>query len=142
MFCFPFHHFDLRCSRCGAIHWIDERIAKSSKANPKFRCCHDGTIELPQVNDTPEELRTLLTETYVNNDGKTVFTERTQHFRTRIRAYNNSVAFTSLGAKIDDRITNNAHGVYSLRIRGELYHRLGGLHPDEERGAQYAQVWG
>jgi hypothetical protein len=73
-------------------------------------------IQLPQINNTPEEFRTLLSETHIDNTGKTVFTERTQHFQKYIRAYNNAVAFTSLGTHIDENITNNAHGVYSLRI--------------------------
>ena len=133
---------NLRCPQCGAIHWIEERVSKSSEDSPTFNCCNDGQIELPRINDTPEELRHLLSETYVNNDGKEVFTERTQHFQRFIRAYNNVVAFTSLDAEIDERITNNAHGVYSLRIRGELYHRLGALLPTEnQRAQQYAQVW-
>ena len=133
---FPVFLINLRCPQCGAIHWIEERLTKSSKNDPKFKCCNNGQIELPQINETPEELRRLLSETYFNNDGKEVFTERTQHFHQFIRAYNNVVAFTSLGAEIDERITNNAHGVYSLRIRGELYHRLGALLPTDNQRAQ------
>jgi hypothetical protein len=72
--------------------------------NPKFDCCYDGKIQIPQINETPEELRTLLTETRVNNAGDTVFTDRTQHFQISIQAYNNAVAFTSLGANIDHTI--------------------------------------
>jgi hypothetical protein len=37
-------------------------------------------------------------------------------------------------------IPYNAHSVYSLRVRGEMYHRLGNLPNDDER-ARYAQVW-
>ena len=98
-------------------------------------------IELPPINDTLEELRNLLSETYVNRNGETVFTERTQHFQRLIHAYNNVVALTSLGANIDNIVTNNAHNVYSLRIQGEMYHRLGALVPQDNELVQYAQVY-
>jgi len=132
---------NFRCPRCGAIHWIEERTPKSTTTDLKFSCCHDGMIELPPINNTPEELRTLLSETYVNRNGETVFTQRTQDFQRLIRAYNNAVAFTSLGTNIDRRITNNAHNVYSLRIQGEMYHRLGALVPRDNERVQYAQVY-
>ena len=128
IFLFP-SSTDYRYGHCGAIHWIEERVTKSSKNNPQFYCCNNDQIELPRINDTPEELRHLLSETYINNDGKEVFTECTQHFQQFIRAYNNVIAFTSLAAEIDERITNNTHGVYSLRIRADLYRRLGALLP-------------
>lgn len=132
---------NFRCPRCGAIHWIEERTPKSTATDLKFRCCYDGKIELPLINDTPQELRTLLSETYVNRNGETVFTQRTQEFQRLIRAYNNAVAFTSLGTNIDNRITNNTHNVYSLRIQGEMYHHLGALVPPDNERVQYAQVY-
>jgi hypothetical protein len=74
-----------------------KRTPKSTTTDLKFRCCYDGKIELPPINDTPQELiRTLLSETYVNRNGETVFTQRTQDFQRLIRAYNNAVAFKYL----------------------------------------------
>ena len=98
-------------------------------------------IELPPINDTPKELPNLLSETCVNRNGETVFTERTQHFPRLIRAYNNVVAFTSLSANIDNRFTNNAHKVYSLHIQGEMYHKPGALIPQDNELVQYVQVY-
>lgn len=51
------------------------------------------------------------------------------------------MAFTSLGANVDETVANNAHGVYSLRVLGEIYHLLGALLPSEGQRPQYAQVY-
>jgi PIF1-like helicase/Helicase len=53
-----------------------------------------------------------------------VWTDRTAHFQQNIRSYNNSFAFTFLGAKLDRTIadTMNAAGVYTFRIQGALHH--------------------
>src|SRR5260221_196419 len=41
-------HMSYKCNHCGALHWLEERIAKSSKANLKFgRCCNNGKVLLP-----------------------------------------------------------------------------------------------
>jgi hypothetical protein len=37
--------------------------------------------------------------------------------------YNSVLAFTSLGAKVDESVTGGP-GPYSFRIQGELYHKI------------------
>ncbi len=38
---------NIQCPSCKALHWVDERLSKSSKANPKFGiCCYKGKISL------------------------------------------------------------------------------------------------
>jgi hypothetical protein len=106
-------------------------------------CCSVGAVELPIANDTPEPIRVLLTETHVNANGKVVWTNRTAHFQQYIRSYNNSVAFTSLGAKLDRAITDtlNAVGVYTFRIHDGLYHSMGSLLPPlGEQGQTFNHV--
>ena len=67
------------------------------RENPKFSMCYsNGSVTLPIVNDTPEPIRVLLTDTRVNANGKVVWTDRTAHFQQNIRSYNNAVSFTSL----------------------------------------------
>jgi hypothetical protein len=44
--------------------------------------------------------------------------------------YNSVLAFTSLGAKVDESVTGGP-GQYSFRIQGELYHKIGSLCPAE-----------
>jgi len=97
------------CPHCNALHWKEEGTQKSTRQNPIFSmCCGKGAVTLPIPNDTPEPLPTLLTETCVNANGKTVWTDKTAHFQQNIRSYNNALSFTSLGAKLDRAITNNA----------------------------------
>ena len=84
---------------------------------------------------------TFFSYTEVNAQGEREFAVRTREFLRRIRAYNNAVSFTSLGAKIDDTITNNAHNVYTMRVHSEVWHRVGSLLPEEGQRPQYAQVW-
>ena len=85
-------------------------------------CCSSGAVTLPIANDTPEPIRILLTDTYVNAIGKVLWTDGTAHFQQNIRLYNNAISFTSLGAELDRAITNtmNAARVYIFRIHGAL----------------------
>jgi hypothetical protein len=43
-------------------------------------------------------------------------------FRDQIHMYNSVLAFTLLGAKVDESVTGGL-GPYSFRIQGELYHK-------------------
>ena len=53
---------NIQCPSCKALHWVDERLSKSSKANPKFgMCCYKGKISLPALQPVPPELYELLT---------------------------------------------------------------------------------
>ena len=107
----------ISCPHCHTLHWKEEALQNSTRANPKYSgCCSVAAVELPIANDTPEPIRVLLTETHVNANGKVVWTDRTAHFQQNIRSCNNSVAFTSLGTKLDYTITDtmNATGVYTF----------------------------
>ena len=61
-------------------------------------------------------------------------------FKDNIRQYNAAFAFTSLGVKIDQAITN-APGPYSFRISGELHHHHGALIPEQAGQECYAQIY-
>ena len=62
------HHHTLdnmthKCSECGAIMWLDERINKSARS-PKFStCCANGKVILPFLQELPSPLNTFLTGT-------------------------------------------------------------------------------
>ena len=45
-----------------------------------------------------------------------------------------------MGAKIDDRVVGT-QGVYSFRIQGEMYHRIGSLLPDDGATPAFSQVY-
>jgi hypothetical protein len=57
------------------------RLPHLDAVNP----CDDGKIAIPHANDTPEEVRCLFSETYVNANGETGFTQRTADFLEKIR---------------------------------------------------------
>jgi len=108
---------DTICGFCSAKMWIKERSANSTNNNPQFSiCCENGKVLLPNLPATPQELEVLLT----SKESSAV------KFRDEIRMYNSVLAFTSLGAKVDDLITGGPRP-YSFRIQGELYHKIGSL---------------
>jgi hypothetical protein len=119
-----------RCSKCGAMMWIDERVNKSSKSPVFTICCANGKVTLPLLQELPYPLNILLLE---NNP-------RSRLFQQNIRMYNSALSFTSLGANIDHQITG-AGGVYTFRIHGEMYHRIGTLLPNPENSPSFAQIY-
>nr|GEX31316.1 helicase [Tanacetum cinerariifolium] len=70
---------------------------------------------------------------------------QTQHSRyaankDKIRVYNGMFCFTSFRARIDHSI-NVGMGLYTFRINGQNYHRIGSLLPKEGTQHRYAQLW-
>ncbi|CAG8581628.1 14065_t:CDS:2 [Cetraspora pellucida] len=96
------------CVYCGALKWLDEQCSNSPKRKAM----------LPSLQEPPPLLKAYLTE---NN-------ARSCEFRNNIRVYNSALAFTSVGAKIDECITRT-RGSYSFCIHGEMYHQIGSLIP-------------
>jgi hypothetical protein len=98
------------------LHWMDERLKLSSMRHPKFgKCCLQGKIQLPRLQDPPQPLKHLLE----SKDDPVA-----KKFRENIRQYNFALSFTSLGVKLD-RTVLDGHGPYVLHIQGELYHQTG-----------------
>lgn len=121
---------DVLCPHCDALHWIGERLARSSHCNPSFgTCCNQGKVCIPQLADPPQALWDLFT----SNDAQC------KEFREHVRQYNMALAFTSLGVQEDTRV--NARGGWVFRILGQLYHLLGALAPGEGTSPQYAQLY-
>jgi len=122
---------DTICGFCNAKMWIRERSAKSTNNNSQFSlCCENGKILLPNLPATPQELEVLLT----------IKESSAVKFRDQIRMYNSVLAFTSLGAKVDESVTRGP-GPYCFRIQGELYHKIGSLCPAEGQRPQFAQLY-
>ncbi len=119
---------DTICGFCSAKMWIKERSAKSTNNNPQFSlCCENGKVLLLNLPATPQEMEVLLT----NKESSAV------KFRDQIRMYNSVLAFTSLGAKVDESVTRGPRS-YSFRIQSELYHKIGSLCPVEGQRPQFA----
>lgn len=123
---------DIKCSKCSALHWIDERLAGTSKQRPRFgMCCFNGKIDLPNLEDPPPELQFLLTD----------MSPPSKQFRKNICQYNNALAMTSLGVKIDDSLNCEGGGPYVFKIQGKLSHLAGSLLPAEGATPAYAQLY-
>ena len=53
--------FNVTCSSCGALHWMEERLKRSSLISPQFgMCCNSGAVSFPSFPDPPEPLLSLL----------------------------------------------------------------------------------
>jgi hypothetical protein len=111
--------------------WIKERSAKSTNNNPQFSlCCKNGKVLLSSLLATPQELEILLT----SKENSAV------KFRDQIGMYNSVLAFTSLGAKVDESVIGGP-GPYSFRIQGELYHKIRSPCLVEGQRPQFAQLY-
>ena len=130
----PVHHlgpFDTLCPSCAALHWLDERLANSSKTRPKFgMCCYSGKVTLPTLQEVPAELYRLLS----GQD------QIARAFRADIRSYNNALAMTSVGRQLDHSL-NNGGGPWIFKLHGELTHRIGSLLPSPRDPPSYAQLY-
>ncbi|XP_058746518.1 uncharacterized protein LOC131619442 [Vicia villosa] len=123
----------IECRYCKAMMWYQERMHKSShSANPKFMlCCGNGKVELPLLRQPPEILAKLLF------DHENVVSRK---FQQHIRVYNMMFAFTSPGAKVDNRF-NDGRGPPTLRIQGQTCHRIGSLLPAQGQKPKFAQLY-
>jgi hypothetical protein len=53
--------FTVTCASCNALHFIEERLTKSSITNPQFSsCCRQHGNVLPLLEEPPEPLYSLL----------------------------------------------------------------------------------
>ncbi|GJZ10656.1 hypothetical protein Tco_0545415 [Tanacetum coccineum] len=90
----------------------------------------EGKVLLPKFKDTPPPLDRLLN-----------FQDHaTAKFRDQIRVYNGMFCFTSFGARIDHSI-NMGRGLYTFRINGQNYHRIGSLLLDVGFQPRYSQLY-
>lgn len=90
-----FERMDRQCTECNAKLWIQERKSGSSIRSPKFQiCCSNDKVELPIIKNDPILLELA----------------KSAHFKTHIRSYNNSFAFTSSGANFDRSLANGRAG--------------------------------
>ena len=124
--------FNVCCTECGALHWIEERLKSSSLRSPKFgKCCMSGKVSLFQYSAPPAELLRLYKGTH----------RYSKDFFNNIRQYNLTFSMTSLG--VDEELTyRGGDGPYCFKIRGQLHHRIGSLLPDSNTDTpKFAQLW-
>ena len=117
---------DKVCRHCNALHFEDE--CASHRQDEFKQCCHYGSIHLPELLPYPDEIKALLQGTDINS----------RNFHENIRSYNSALAFASMGAHID---LPKGYGPYCFRIHGQIYHRIGPLHPESDQKAQFGQLY-
>ena len=128
-----FGQMSCRCCHCGALHWLEECIFKSSKVNPHFgQCCNHGKVVLPLLSRPPPYLELLLgsCKDVLGNPFQfsAVQEETWRHFHQHIWMYNAAFAFVSLGYQRDQQVDHGGPPVF--KIRGMLSHNHGALLPE------------
>ncbi|CAL1353730.1 unnamed protein product [Linum trigynum] len=123
----------LACTNCGARFWPQEQLNcnRPTKTPIYTLCCQQGRIRLPLLKPTPPLLDKLLD---VSGDSTAT------HFGKHRRQYNAAFSFTSMGAKVDQRLLNS-RGPYSMVICGENYHLIGSLLPPNGERPKFAQLY-
>ncbi|KAL7235207.1 hypothetical protein ACSBR1_018655 [Camellia fascicularis] len=100
------------CNFCGA---------KKFYLEPNSFYCMARQVSLVSSNCPPE-----LDWLYTSNS------EEAKEFRTYVRTYNNSFAFTSFGVKYDKELCRRNKGIYTFRIQGQVYHFINELTSSNE----------
>lgn len=93
-------------------------------------CCTGEKVSFEQVNAPPELLE--------------IFSENStegRHFREHIRSYNHVLSFTSMGVHIDENVAATGRGIYSFRVQGAIYHKIGGFYPNEGSRPRFLQLY-
>ena len=121
---------NIRYFFCDALHWLDEHVLSSSVTSLAFgMCCSRGKIRLPSLQVPLQPLYNLFT----------VDMAQARDFQSNIVQYNASLAFTSLGVKVDETLLNRGPPVF--QIHGELRHLSGSLLPEEFEPPCYSQLY-
>ncbi|GAA0153124.1 hypothetical protein LIER_11438 [Lithospermum erythrorhizon] len=97
------------CKYCGAYRFYRE---------PDSICCSNGQICLAE-STLPQYLVDLITG----------IDPKSKEFQNMIRTYNNHFAFTSIGMSCDENYQRRDHGVYTVRVQGQIHHYLNDLIP-------------
>ncbi|CAG8572355.1 19589_t:CDS:2 [Gigaspora rosea] len=111
------------CEHCQAIRWPTE-----SPTN----CCRGGKVVLAPLGSAPVSILRLLTENSLIT-GKP--------YLKQIRLFNSVFAFTSMGASIDPHLADGTNGIYTYRVQGAIYHRIGPLLPAENCIPKFPQIY-
>ena len=108
----------VECQHCSALKWQREAHGL---------CCNNGKVDIDRLENTPQELKTLLTDE--SDDAK--------HFRKNIQLYNTAFQMTSFGAQVIRE--TNYHP--SFKIQGQVYHCIGSLLPKDGEQHKFLQVY-
>ncbi|KAI2508123.1 helicase [Fragilaria crotonensis] len=114
----------VECQGCSALHFPNE---SRSERGYFSSCCAKGKVSLLPLDPTPNVLMDLF--------------HAHELFMPHIRAYNSALSFASIGANVDDALIDRSCGIYTFRIHGSMYHRLGSLLPEPGQHPAFAQLY-
>ncbi|UYV63730.1 hypothetical protein LAZ67_2005450, partial [Cordylochernes scorpioides] len=123
----PLHfcgQLDQVCPKCRAKYFELEQTTYSKTFH---KCCSKGKFELEPIQ-TSELLESLMTGKH----------QLSKNFMENIRSVNSALAFASMGANL---APPPGYGPYCFRINGQIYHRLGALHPENDDQRVFAQLY-
>ena len=84
---------NIRCPNCHALHFMSEKLTNSGVREPRFgMCCLQGQVNLPAIQQWPRILQDLFDDP-----------QDRRQFKKKIRQYNNTLAFTSVGVDVDNQ---------------------------------------
>ncbi|CAG8718045.1 13013_t:CDS:2 [Cetraspora pellucida] len=105
-------HIQQRCaSNAAPLHWIEERVTSSVSTSVFSTCCANR-----------KRIAYLMI------------------FEKIFVIYNSILAFTSMGAKIDQSVVGT-QGVYAFQIHGEMYHQIGSLLSNYNETSAFLQIY-
>src|SRR5688572_16287663 len=117
------------CIHCGAKFWMEEKDHNSNRTSPTFPvCCFHRKVQLSHLTEPPSYLLNLYTLAEPNAIS----------FRKNIQSYNNILACTSFGAKVEKF---HGQGISNFRIHGQIYHQIGSLLPEEGQSPGFSQLY-
>ena len=106
------------CSKCFAKKWVDEADGM---------CCASGKVILPNIEEPPEPIKSLLTSNHALST----------HFLSNVRRYNSVFQMTSFGAKE----IREGNFMPTFKVEGQFYHLVGSLMPSSGQRPQFLQIY-
>jgi hypothetical protein len=100
----------VKCPHCRAKFWPKE----------KLNCCNSGSIVIPELNDIPMEMSSVIL---------------CAHVRQNMRSYNSVMAFASTGHDNKSLIDG------TFVLGGRAYHRIGPMLPLRGQKHAFAQIY-
>jgi hypothetical protein len=104
---------DQICPHCQARFWSQER----TQAGNYTTCCSNGKVKLNPITPPTD----LMNELFQGN------TSRSKAFLKKSRQFNTKCSFASVSL---NEYQFRTHVIPTIRISGQVYHRLGAIHPE------------
>lgn len=113
------------CAQCHALHFLGEKIQSHYK-----NCCHNGKVFLDEQRSL-KPMPDMLLDLYKGQ------TSDSNHFKVNIRQYNAAFAMAS----IKSNLPTLPPGVFTYRVQGQVYTKIGSLRPIDGDKPQYSQLY-